>query len=50
MAYLRWAAKCLHPGCLWNTKPPRFDDYLTRQQAVGEHRLTTGHTVQMWTR
>lgn len=40
-------ATCREPGCLMHESPAIFADYLDRQLAVGEHRVSTGHTVDM---
>jgi hypothetical protein len=44
-----YIATCRDPDCVWHNKPARFEDYLQRQIAVGEHRLSTGHRIDFTT-
>lgn len=44
---LTYVATCRDHDCLWHQSPARFSDYLERQVAVGYHRLSTGHRVDM---
>lgn len=41
-------ARCLNPACRSHHTVASRDTHLARSEWVGEHRLATGHNVQMW--
>jgi hypothetical protein len=42
-----YVATCRTETCLWHLVPAEFADYGERSEAVGRHRVTTGHSVDL---
>jgi hypothetical protein len=42
-----YTAACRNETCLWHRAPAEFTDYGERASAVGQHRVQTGHHVDM---